>query len=217
MFKLVRRAVLLLVVVLVVAAVVGDIAARRQAQAALVRAVAKNVPGATGVSASVSSFPFLGHLLVQGRVSHVDVRITRVAAGGRSAVELSDVDVDVHDVELDTAEAVHGRARVTGIGRGQARASISQAALQRLLPAGTSVRLAAGAAQVSGSSAGPAVIVAAAGGLSLRLGRPQVVIPISLPATVLPCPPQAVIAEGAVVLSCTFADVPRILLDQVQG
>lgn len=210
----------MLVVVAVVGAVVGDVVARRQAQAALVRAVAKNVPGASGVSASISSFPFLGHLLVQGRVSEVDVRISQVAAGlgTQSVVELSGVDVDAHDVQLDKAEALRGRARVVGIGRGQARASISQGALQRLLPAGMSVRLAAGVAEVTGSSAGPAQVAAAAGGgLALRLARPAVTIPIALPTTVLPCPPQATIADGAVTLSCTFTGVPRLLLDRVQG
>ncbi len=221
MFKLARRVAVLIVVVVVVAAVAGDMVARRRAQATLVDAVVRNVPGATDVSASVSSFPFLGHLLVQGRVAEVDVRIGGVAApiGGRSAVDLTDVQVDVHDVDLDTGEALHGQARVTAIGRGHVQASISQDALQRLLPRGVSVHLAAGSAQVTGPLAGSAEIVATGTGkLALRLGRPQVVIPIPLPtATVLTCPPQVAIADGTLTLSCSFRDVPRILVDRVRG
>ena len=119
--------VLAVVMVLIGGAVVADRGAKATAENTITNAVRDAVPGATGISTSVSGIP-VATQLARGSLSHVTVSMLTLPANG---VVLDDVIVDVTQV---TTTAPYRAQDV------EATASIPTAALQSKLGDGWSLR-----------------------------------------------------------------------------
>ena len=209
------QVLLLLVAVVAVGALVFDVILKNQAETELTAEVARRVPGTTGIESTISSFPFVGRLLVSGKVPKVVVTAQHAAS---EPVALSDVRVEVLDVEMDTAAARDGRVVVRSIGRGSVKADVRADQINPRLPRGFQVELQDGKAAVRGPASTQAELVATPeGAIQLRVaGRSLLDIPF--PKTdLLPCAPTASFVRGAVRLACSFDEVPELLLDVVQS
>ena len=202
---------LLLIAVIGVGALVFDVVLKGRAEAELADEVERRVPGASGVEADISSFPFVGRLLLSGRVSKV---VITAQHAGIDVVALSDVRVQVEDVEMDTDAAMDGRAVVRSIGRGSVQADLRQEEINSLLPRGYSVQMQGEKATISGPAASRAQFVTTPeGSVQLRIAD-RALVDIPFPKTdLLPCAPAATFVTGAVRLACTFDELPPLLVD----
>lgn len=209
------QVLLLVLAVLLVGALAFDIVLKGRAEAELADEVVRKVPGATGVRAKITSFPFVGRLLLSGRVSSVVVTAQHAGTG---EISLSEVRVKVEDVEMDSGEAMDGRAVVRSIGAGSVQADLRQDQINSRLPRGYQVQMQPGKAVVSGPAASQAQLVSTpTGSVQLQIaGRTLVDVPF--PKTdLLPCSPSASFVTGAVRLTCTFDEVPPLLVRLAQG
>lgn len=186
---------------------VADVVAEDVAEGELETRLAAEIPEASGVSARISSFPFLGRLLTSGRVAEVDAQARGLEVEG---LDLDVVAVDLDGVTLDrTLLWDDQRVAVTDIDHGRVRAEVTQAALSQRL--GVDVRLESGRASVT--VAGRRITAE----LSVRDGRLIVGgAGLSLPALdvvapLLPCIADAEIVPGRVLLTCDFTEVPEEL------
>lgn len=218
MFKLAKIGIALFVVLAGLSA--ADILLRHKAETELTKIVERQAPGSTGVHARISSFPFVGRVLASGRVSQVEVKIahTGSSVAGRTVVPLSGLDVVVHDVDLDTSQGIRARPRIKSIGRGDAHATITEADLKGALPSLVPAVALTPILQVAGLLSGRGELtVTQRGDLSLHLpGFPAFGIPLPI-GSILPCPPQVAINNGIVSVTCTFTDVPQVLVDVLNG
>jgi hypothetical protein len=193
--------------------VAADVGARVAVEEELRRRVAAEVPAGSGpVDASVRSFPFLGRLLLSGRVGEVRASVAGVEAGGirflRAGVTLSRVRVD-RDRLVRAREVV-----LEGVGEGIAFAEIGERELERLL--GVPVSIGRGRATVTVEGVAvtaevrvdDGVVRARVAGLAL----PAVPIP-QLPF--LPCVGGAELGEGRLRVTCRVDEVPPELLARV--
>jgi hypothetical protein len=168
-------------------------------------------------TARISSFPFLGRLLLSGKVSQLEV----VAAGVTvESVTFARVAVDLDDVTLDRDRLLSERKVVlTDLGRGSAEAEVTQEELSDQL--GVPVTLEAGRARVR--VAGQTVTATASvSDNTLRLSVSGFPVPsLRIPQLPLvPCVADVVILPGRIRLSCSVDQVPRELvgrpLDEVR-
>jgi len=213
--RLLKFQVLVLVLaVLAVGALGADVVLKNRAQDELATQVAARVPGTMGVRAKISSFPFVGRLLTSGRVPKVVVTAQTTSAG---EVSLTDIRVQVEDVQMDTGEATRGRAVVRSIGRGSVEADLRQDQINARLPRGYQVRLEPDKAVVTGPASIQAQLVATPEGtIQLRVAN-RSLFDLPFPKTdLLPCVPRATFVTGAVHLACTFDQVPPLLLGRAQ-
>lgn len=208
------QVLLLLVAVVVVGGLALDVVLKNRAETELAAEVARRVPGTTGIEADISSFPFVGRLLLSGTVSKVVVTAQHSDSGG---VGLSDVRVVVEDVEMDSKAARDGRAVVRSIGAGSAQADLRANEINPHLPRGYQVELQPGKAVVKGPGASLAQFVTTPeGAIELRVAD-RALASLPFPKTdLLPCAPAAAFVSGAVRLTCTFDEVPPLLLDLAQ-
>jgi hypothetical protein len=191
--------------------VVADVAARGVAEDQLRRRVISRVEASGGgpagsVSAKVSSFPFLGRLLVSGTISEVDVSLADVTVRG---VTFASVGVELQSVHIDRDSLVQDRrVALKSIGRGTAVVEISGDEISRLL--GVTVVLEDGRARVR--VAGQLVTVSARlDGDSLVVGA----LGLSLPP--IPKPPHPLVSTclggteiraGRLRITCSLDHVP---------
>lgn len=208
------QVLMLLIAVVAVAALAADLVLRNRAETELSAEVARRVPGTTGIETSISSFPFVGRLLTSGQVPKVVVTAQHTTVGELS---LADIRVQLDDVEMDSGEAMDGRAVVRSIRSGSAMAELRQDEINTLLPRGFSVQLQAGRAVVSGAGAVQAQLVATPAGLLQLRVADRALFELPFPRTdLLPCSPAATFVSGAVRLACTFDEVPPLLVDLAQ-
>jgi hypothetical protein len=202
---------LLVLALLAVLAVGADLVLKNRAEGELASQVEARVPGTTGVRAKISSFPFVGRLLVSGTVSEVVVTAQHSTVAD---VGLSDIRVRVEDVEMDSGAARQGRAVVDAIGRGDVRADLREDQINSRLPRGFQVHFQTGKAVVTGPVSVPAQLVATPeGAIQLRVAN-RSLFDLPFPKTdLLPCSPSATFVSGAVRLACTFSKVPPLLLN----
>lgn len=205
------QVLLLLIAVVVVGALAFDVVLKNRAETELAAEVARRVPGTTGVKADISSFPFVGRLLLSGEVPKVVVTAQHTTVGELS---LTDLRVQGDDVEMDTEAAKDGRAVVKSIGRGTAQADLRADQINSRLPRGFSVRLQSGKAVVSAPGGVQAQLVGTEkGGIALQAAGRNL-FELAIPKTdLLPCTPTVTFVSGAARLSCTFDSVPPLLLD----
>ncbi len=201
----------LFLAVLAVGALGADVVLKNRAETELAAAVTQRVPGTTGVRAKISSFPFVGRLLLSDEVPRVVITAQHSTVGDLS---LSDIRVQADDVEMDSDAAMDGRAVVRSIGRGSVEADLRQDVINDRLPRGFSVQLQAGRAVVTGPAGVQAQLVATPeGSIQLRAAN-RSLLNLPFPKTeLLPCQPEATFVSGAVRLTCTFDEAPRLLLD----
>lgn len=184
-----------LVVTVVVVGLIGvgvDYAARIETQDQIASAV-KRSTGAASVSVSISSFPFLYHLLDQGRVEQITVDAHDIPAG---PVTLSEVHLVADRVVLDRHDLLHGKERLKSV-------AAATVVVDLQLPPNLADAADAAGAGVVGSS--DALEVEAAGRIVYRLSLSA--IPL-IPA----CDLQGGAASGSFTFSCTVAPVPAAVL-----
>jgi hypothetical protein len=199
----------LLALGIVLAVLAGlDQGARVFAENKLEERARAEVRSAASVDASISSFPFLGRLLVSGSVPRVEVRAERSAL---SDLLTGAVDVDLRGVELERDALFSGRVRLQGINGGTITVELDAAALGRALKlpvsiAGGEVRVTLAGRTVSARAAvdAGALVLDVAG---LRTFR----VPIARNALVNCTAVAAEVAGSTIRLTCPVDEVPPAL------
>jgi hypothetical protein len=195
-----RRLFRLVLVALVVGLLVGDVGAKRYAESSIETAVRREIEGVSGVDASISSFPFVGRLLVQGRVSHVSLTLDDVVG---HQIPVDELRLDVDGLELDRRSLLDSQhVEITGVDHVRFRARITRANVESVL--------------------GPLTDVAftLTDGATLRVadGHVQLGPGVSFPlpgSEVVPCDATAHVEHDEVVVECASDRLPQILLDAV--
>ncbi|MDP9404714.1 MAG: DUF2993 domain-containing protein [Actinomycetota bacterium] len=166
------------------------------------------VRSAASVDASISSFPFLGRLLVSGSVPRVEVRAERSAL---SDLLTGAVNVDLRGVELERDALFSGRVRLQGINGGTITVELDAAALGRALKlpvsiAGGEVLVTLASRTVSARAAvdAGALVLDVAG---LRTFR----VPIARNGLVNCTAVAAEVAGSTIGLTCQVDEVPPAL------
>src|SRR5438477_11602576 len=122
---MVRRLVGLAVLIGLLAG--ADLAAKAYAQSRLQQAINGRSGADATVHAKIHSFPFLGRLLVQQKVSGVTLTSAQVKS---SALTFSNVSLSLDDVKVDRGKLVRNqRVLITAIGKGSASADVTAADL----------------------------------------------------------------------------------------
>src|SRR4051812_3859031 len=204
------RKLLVALAILLLFLVIGDFIAKAYAESQLKDRAEAAVRGATSSSASISSFPFTGRLLLGGSVQKVHVRVAPVIAG---RVTFSSVAVDLHDVHVDRDLLINDqKVRLTSIGSGTVTAEITDDEITRL--AGVPLSFTSGRATLRARGIDVSAQLSAANGNLVIGGAEGVPIRVRIPrAPLFPCDAsKAVLEQGKVVLSCTVDHVPRELV-----
>jgi hypothetical protein len=204
----VLRRFLVALAILVVLLVVVDFVAKAYATSQLRDRAQHAVRGATSSSASISSFPFTGRLLIAGEVQKVHLSVGPVQAG---RVTFASVSVDLNDVKVDRNRLISDQqVRLTGLSSGTVTAELSDVEVSRL--AGTRVTFTPGRVTVTAAGINLAATVRVSNG-SLSFGGIRVPVSFKVPrAPLFPCDAtSAVVKQGAVEVSCTVHQVPREL------
>lgn len=188
---------------------VADQAARVVAEAKLATRAREAARSPDSADATITSFPFLGRLLLSGSVPRVKVRVTGAEAG---PLRLAVVEVEGTGVALDRSALLSGGIRLQGIETGVVAVELDGAALTEALHVPVSV---AGGKVLVG--AGPAAVEAGvevnrAGTLTLRLaGLPALTVPV-VRTPLIPCAVTVVSVRGdRARLSCQVDELPAVL------
>jgi hypothetical protein len=211
----IRKLLLFMAVVAVGALVVGDVVAKGVAERAIASEVRKRTSGVVDVDAEISSFPFLGRLLVQGKVPELALTLDEVSGHG---VNVTKLDVVVRDLTLDRAALLGGKhVRIKALRSMTVTASISEATVRAVTHA--DVRLLEGRATVTAAGRTVEATPTVADG-HITLTVASVPVPVSLPlpdAGLLPCPVEVHVVAGALELSCTATTLPEVVVDAIGG
>lgn len=151
--------------------------------------------GVADVTAELGDGPLLPGLLLQGRVSSLDLRLREVA--GRE-VTVGDAELELRGIELDRRALLGGAIEVTDVEAGVARlrivddriASVGEA-LERLGPTASDL-----------------------GGRALELAG-DVVTPAD--TAWMPCQPTVEVEGDRLLLECAFDQVPEFLREATLG
>ncbi|TML43788.1 MAG: DUF2993 domain-containing protein [Actinobacteria bacterium] len=200
---------LLVAALIAVLLVAADQGARVFAQSELRKRAGAAVPEAAAVHAKVSSFPFVGQLVVSGRVTEVALRFDGIRS---SRLQLHEVALDLRGVVIDRhALIAEQRGQLNRISRGTVTVDITAAALAAAFGVDLRVVMRLGPSGL----AGLASAAAEGGRLVLRFaGLPaaSVVIPRG---DLVPCQPLVAVTSAGVRLSCTFTHIPPRLIGAV--
>jgi hypothetical protein len=174
-----------LLILLVAVWLLAELVAIPLAGQTIEREVVARDRGAAEVHASVGSFPILARLALTGRVKRVTVVLDRVAQQRLTFAELR---FDVRGVLVDRADLIARKFTVRDIDDGTVTGTIN---LSDISPLAGRI---ASRVNVTGHTL-------SLGGLSYALN-----------ADLFPCSPEATVAGDSVTLSCTFTEVPDVLL-----
>jgi hypothetical protein len=204
------RFLLVVALVLGVAYTAGDLYARSYADHQLEQRVRAVVPGAQGVSVTISSFPFLAPLLASGDVRRVSAHAGRVTEG---RVTFDRIDVALRDVRLDRTRLLRDRqVRLLAINGGEATAVLTQTELSQAL-GGAPVTLTPGHLVITLRGTPVAATVSMVND-QLQLQPPGLpLVTLQIPTNgLLPCTGSVAIGRGELALSCQVDRVPPALL-----
>lgn len=204
------RKLLIAIAILVVLLLIGDFVAKGYAETQLRDRAQRAVHGATSATGSISSFPFVGRLLLSGSVQEAKVGVAPVVAG---RVTFSSIHVDLHDVHVDRNLLIHNqKVRLTSLGSGTVTAEITDVEISRL--AGVPISFAPGRATVRAAGVDVSAPLSATSGTLAIGGATGVPIRIRIPrAPLFPCDASsAQVEQGKVVVSCTINRVPPELV-----
>lgn len=201
-----RKVIVLALLGVVLAAV--DQGARVFAEAELAARAGEAATDESATSASITSFPFLGRLLVSGSVAEVRVRVDGPTAGG---LRLSTVVVEASGVALDRSRLTSGQVRVEDIDSGSVAVEVDGAALAEAVNLPVTI----GDGRVGIGVGGATVTADAAiedGSLVLRVaGAPALRVPVVRTALV-PCAVTTLAVVGERVrLACEVDELPEAL------
>jgi hypothetical protein len=208
---LIRRLGCLTFIVVLLAALVGfDLYARGYAQDQLARRIAVAFPGTHNVSASISSFPFLGRLAVAGEVSALSAHAGPVTEG---RITFDSIDASLKGVRLDRTELVRNRRlQLLGLRSGRVSAVVTSAELSQAL-GGVPVTLLPGHVTVVVRGI-PATASVALVNNELRLQPVGLaLITVQIPTnSLLPCAADVTVGSGRLTVTCVVTRVPDALL-----
>ncbi len=208
------RKLLVLTVVVVALLVVADLAARQVAEEQIAERVAATEEVRGQARVEIASFPFLGRLLASGTVTDLAVSVDDVRA---EEVRFATVAVDLDEVRVSRDELVSGwRVVLQDVGRGTARADISQEELSRLLDLPVTVEQGRARVRVGGRQV---TATASVRDNVLRLTVAGVQAPaLRIPRLPLvPCVADVELLPGRVRLSCELERVPPELVGRIQA
>jgi hypothetical protein len=198
--------VLILLALLLGVVSVGDVETRIFAQRQLEHRIDGNVHSA-GAHVSISSFPFVGRLALNGTVPKIKAHVPNVVSG---LFTFDFIDVTVNGVHVDRSVLFNSRqVKLQRIDGGTVVADMTEAALDKVL-GGAIVTLGNGVAQIR---VGVASVSAAVSIVKGQLHVAGVPLNVALPTlSLIPCPVNAVVTPGHLRLSCAFKQVPAALL-----
>lgn len=156
--------------------------------------------GATTVSANVDSFPLVTRALTSGRVERIEVTLDEVV---RQRLSFATIRFTVTGIELDRGALLSGDAEVRDIDTGTVVAEVTADELTTVL--GLAERLGLGEVAVDVRE------------LELVVRRAGRSFAIPLPDDLFPCAPSARVSGDRILLSCTFHEIPRVLLREATG
>lgn len=209
--------VAILTLLLIVAAIAAgvDIGGRLYAQH-LIADRAKASTGAQSSSASISSFPFLYDLLVQGKTDRISVHLKGVPVG---PLRVDRVDLVARGVHLDTGYLIgHRKARVKSIDNADATMTLTAATLS----AATGLQVSISGDTVTASAAGVSIPVTLgiSGGHNLTLdvpGHHTFSFDVDRSPIIPPCDMQLTTANQAITLQCHVSPVPEAVIAAISA
>ena len=201
-----RKLVLLGLVAVVL--LVADQSGRLAAEGRLASRARDAATDEDSATAAITSFPFLGRLLISGSVARVRIRVDGPRAG---PLRLAAVVVEASGVVLDRGRLVQGEVRVEDIDGGSVAVEIDGAALAETLRLPVTVR----DGQVRLGVGGVAVPAAAEvddGTLVLRAGGlPAFRVPV-VRTPLVPCTLATLtVTNDRVRMSCEMDELPSAL------
>jgi hypothetical protein len=203
-----RRLIGVLVAIAVILGLLsfGDIWVRHRVQTVLAEHIQKELPGSTA-SVHISSFPFLGRLVVSGTVPELDANVQNVNGTG---ISFSSISIVVHGLKVDNARLTSREVILQHITSGSVVGDIPQASVDRLV--GIPIVLGAGTVQVAGITLTPAVAITDG---AIVVNVPHV-SPLRIPIptlSIFPCAQSVAIVPGALRVSCQLTQLPPALAD----
>lgn len=180
--------------------------------------IAERVAAAEGVRGQarveITSFPFLGRLLASGTVTDLSVSVDDVQA---ERLRFAAVTVDLDRVRVSRSDLLSDRRVVLqDVGRGTARADMTQEELSRLIGLPVTVERGRARVRVGGRQV---TAEASVRGNVLRLAVASVQVPdLTIPRLPLvPCLTDVELLPGRVRLSCRLEQVPPDLVGRIQA
>jgi len=207
-----RKLLLVSVLAIVALLAIGDFAAKHAAEHAIASEAKSHMAGVGSVKATISSFPFVGRLLVQAKVSKLDLALSDVTGHG---IDVAHLDVLGRNIELDRSALVGSQhVKIKGLDSMTVTATISEATVRALTKA--DVRLLDGKATVTVLGKTVDATATVQGG-SIRLvvaSTPVASLPVP-DSSLLPCQVALRITPGALQLACTATTLPKLVVDAV--
>lgn len=163
------------------------------------------VPEADSVEAEISSFPFLGRLLVTSSVPKIRVQVGEAPLRGAL---VADIDIELRDVQLQRDELFRGKVKLEDIDAGSVAVEIDAAALSRVVDVPVTIGGGSVRVEVAGRTV-TATPEVRGGSLVLRLaGLPALTVPVAR-TSLASCTAVEVAVEGdSVRLTCDVDELP---------
>ena len=208
------RKLLVVAVLALMLLVAADFGARQVAEEQIAERVAATEGVRGQAKVEITSFPFLGRLLASGTVTDLAVSVDEVQA---ERVRFATVAVDLEEVRVSRSELLSERRVVLqDVGRGRARAEMTEQELSRLLDLPVTlerdrarVRVAGQVVTATASMRDNVLRVSVAG-----VQAPAITIP-KLP--LVPCVADVELLPGRLRLSCQLHQVPPELVGRLQA
>ena len=197
-------------VLLAVLYVVVDFAVLTLARNKLQETASRRAPEAASVQTRLEGFPFLLTALTSGKVRDVGVTLRQVDAG---RIGFDRVDVDVSGPVVDRAVLINDRqVQLDSIDRATVTAEVTASSLSQLV--GLPVRLSPGKVTVDVAGRPVTATVDMVGRRLQLSGRGLSLVPVPIPRrTLLPCDPSVEIVADRIRLSCSFTEIPPVLVE----
>lgn len=194
---------------LLAALLVGaDLAAKGVAEKRIEDRAEEAAGAGASATATISSFPFLGRLLVSGSVPEVSVRTSGVEAG---PLTLRAVTVDLDGVQLDRDALFGGDVQLRDIDEGRVIVELDAGVLSRVLDVPLTIDDGVVSVQVAGQRVTASAEVRDGALVVTVAGLPALTVPVAR-TELSPCDVAGVEVRGdRVLLTCQIADVPAAL------
>ena len=213
--RLFTVAVLTFVLIVAAVAVGADIGGRAFAEH-LIANRAKSSTGAKSSSASISSFPFLYDLLVEGKTQQVKVDLQGVPLG---PLRIDRVDLKAHGVHMETGYLInHQKVRIKSIDSADATMTVTAASLS----AATGLQIVISGDTVTASLADVSIPVSigVTGGHELTLdvqGHRTFTFDVDRSPIIPTCDMQLTTANDALSLGCHVSPVPPAVIAAISA
>jgi hypothetical protein len=190
---------LLFPVLLIVAVVVaGDYVTVHFTQSEIAKRIEKQVPG-SHANVTISSSPFLYHLLSAGKVEKVTADVSDVTEGKYT---FQSIDVVVDNLQINRNDLFKGKVELDGLTKATITATLTP---EELVQAGVLTSL----TQLGVLGAAPhASVEAGASDITVTVGSEHLTIPYN---SLVPCAGSAAFSGADLVLTCTTNTLPPAL------